>query len=353
MSVFEIETNDHHHYKEIEIVDYLNKHPEFLVENADRIHLLNDFKYNIFNLARKYREENHTLQKMMENFLQVAENNFQLLLTLSEMNRIIQHSTRIDHVIPYVIDFFKDKFGIEMISLYWSEAGLPPDIRQKIMKSLHSTRVKRFMFVNADLFRTHGASLYKPVVKQRKCQFLTYFFPAALIESIQSAVVIPLKFHHQIMGTLSLGSRESHRFHPGLSYEFIMGTAEKIASGMNLLFMRQLLSDYPEKIPPSQFMMILALIQNNKLPGESLQIFTIRTQSGFAPPDIQSVRPHFHSDDVFYALESNLLLYIPNHYCQDPQNIRNKLYPYLKDPNPEIIIQNYPEFCKAHTQKLD
>ncbi|MBP7461929.1 MAG: DUF484 family protein [Candidatus Delongbacteria bacterium] len=344
MPVFEIESSDHPKQREIEIIDYLNKHPEFLVENADRIHLLNDFKYNIFHLARKYREENQHLHRMMEGFLQVAEKNFQLLITLSEMNRIIRHSTRIEHVIPYVIDFFKDKFGIDAISLCWDEQSLPLDSRRGIMKSLRSARENHFMFVNPERFKVHRGLLHKPIVKQRRCAFLTHFFPPAALLSIHSAVVIPLRFQNRIMGCLSLGCRDRHRFHPGQSYDFIMGTADNIAAGLNLMVLRQFIHQHPEQILPAQFRHLISLIRQNTLPGETLQLFEIMLPSGQPFPDIRTLQHHFHRDDIFYSLPPDRLIYIPNHHCPDPLNIKQKLAHYLKDLQPAIQFYRNDEF---------
>ncbi len=313
MPFFEIEPEVKQKLYEAEIIAFLNQHPDFLIEHAARIHLFNDFKYNIFQLARKYREENIYYEKMLENLMLVAQENFEILNQLHAIHNRIVQAPNLKQALSELLNEFIKRFSLAAVSMIWRSEVMPDSQRNSFNRTLSLPENTLFRFMPEQELRKSVKTKRIPLVKKRKCRLLKDFFPGANLDHVQAGVIIPLFFEQQLQGAIALGDQTNHRFHADMSYDFIMETADQIAKTFYALFIWELLYYNPSWLTPTHFFDYYRVSLENYHQYHSCCLIEIIFAQDSKKPQYSDIKPHFHHQDIFFYYTPEKLIFLSDY----------------------------------------
>ncbi len=289
MAIFSFENSTG--LKKEDIIDFLNRNPEFLIENADRIHLFKSLKYNIFTLAQRYRHENEFLRQTLENFFKIAEENFDLISALFEIDKVLEKSGNFKTAIEFLMNFFKNNFDIDYISLAWCDNNI--DFYDDI---------ESFFFIEKKELLELVKYSRKPIIRQRRCKLIMHFINNDdIMDKFGSAVVIPLWHNELLLGALSLISFQSDKFHSKLSDDFIVKTSKTLALNLYYLLLKEKFIKLDENLTKKDFLDFLYLYDRiYNFAGKS-NIFEFDISENI---NLQDKKDKFHSFDILFKIEN-------------------------------------------------
>ncbi len=221
---------------EDQVVDYLISNPDFFLRHST---LLNDLQVPheaggavslIERQVTVLREKNEHFQNKLREMVDAVHDNQRLHVSLHRLSVSLLEADGIDDMIGIVDDELRHKLGTDFVYFrLHSESALTVDESQS-----HT-------YISSD---DPLLELFAPVLKKQRihcgrlseAQLEKLFLEDAL--EVRSAAVIPVEVPG-IRGIIGLGSRDEHRYHPGMGTDFLGRLAELITAAMRAQLARR------------------------------------------------------------------------------------------------------------------
>ena len=199
--------------------DFLDRHPEVL-EAIELHHRAHGAASLVERQMQLLRDRNRQLERKLMELVEIARENEHLSTRLHHLALALLEADDASDVVNIAQDLLRDELKADFVTLRLignpqaEETGLhfvPPE----------EPALARF----EDLFHS-GRPLCGRVSREQ----LEWLF-GDQADDIASAVLIPLKDPNRI-GLLALGSRDPHRFHPGMGTLFLGTLGELLARAL-------------------------------------------------------------------------------------------------------------------------
>lgn len=195
------------------IVDYLQRHPDFLVRHQDLLTELEYFQANDTvapseQKLAKLHKENQQLQQKLKLLVAVAKENEQLNQRIQSLVATLTSVTSIDEFFQILYSTLCDNFNTDTVLVRWFEALSPA----------HAERPELVEY-DAQVFTLFEELLEnnEPICGKISDEQVEYLFPNS---TIASAVLIPLG-SPKPQGLLAMGSHDADRFHADMGTDFL------------------------------------------------------------------------------------------------------------------------------------
>lgn len=222
------------------IVRYLQAHPEFFLRHPDLVDSLHIPHpcYPAVSLLeyqrRRLREQNEQLHKKLQELVEVARDNGDLASRLQRLALMLLEAPALPGLLHDIKAVLRDEFRVEFSVLRLS-AGAALDEVDRLPADFHRR--------------------YEPLLRggQPYCGRLTreqtdgLFGEAA--GTVASAALVPLRGHNW-HGLLAVGSRDEHRFYPGMGTLFLGAMGDLISRALQLRLPAVHQPDQEPPLPP-------------------------------------------------------------------------------------------------------
>ncbi|PLY12427.1 MAG: DUF484 domain-containing protein [Sedimenticola sp.] len=203
------------------VVDYLKGNPDFfdrhreLLQQIEVSHASGEAVSLIERQVKTLREQSEHYKKKLDELVVIARENEQLNNRLHNLTLTLLDAVEFDEVVNALEDKLHDDFQAEAVELHLfsqSEAeGSNPDL---------------------DGFRDF-IDACKPVCGRITEAQLSYLF-GAQSDDVRSTAMIPIQADG-ILGILAIGSKDPHRFHPGMGTDYLARLGEIVSKTLEVV----------------------------------------------------------------------------------------------------------------------
>lgn len=213
---------------EKDVVDFLQKHPRFFENNID---LLAEMRLphpsgNAISLIERQvnilRENNHGLEKKLNNLIHIARDNDKLNARIQKMALALMETTSLDDVFYAVQDILRSEFTADSVVL------------RLFCTPSKISDVDDVAFINRD---DELENLFSKFFRQNKpvCGSLNeaqsnFLFTDAAAD-ITSAALVPI-CDKECFGLLAIGSYDEQRFNPAMGTVFLTFIGEMVGRSL-------------------------------------------------------------------------------------------------------------------------
>ncbi|MCG8426056.1 MAG: DUF484 family protein [Chromatiales bacterium] len=195
--------------------DFFIRHPSLLKE-LEVSHSSGDAVSLIERQVQSLRDQTESYRKKLDELVAIARENEQLNNRLHNLTLTLLDAVEFDEVINALEDKLHDDFQAEAVELHLfshaeAEGETNPDL---------------------DGFRDF-LNTCEPVCGRLSQAQLTYLF-STQAEDVQSAAMIPIQ-GEGILGILAIGSRDEHRFHPGMGTDYLARLGEIVSKTLEVV----------------------------------------------------------------------------------------------------------------------
>lgn len=204
------------------VVQYLRTHPDFFERQAQLLsviklpHLCGGVVSLVERQVSLLREQNRQLDRKLLDLVTVARDNEHLSRRLHHLALSLLEADDLNSVVATAQDVLRSQFKADFVVIQLIARTPSCDPLHAI--SPQDPALEQF----ADLFENK-----RPVCGRLHPEQAQFLFNTQAQE-IQSAVMVPL-YEGDRIGLLALGSRDEHRFHPGMGTLFLGYLGELIS----------------------------------------------------------------------------------------------------------------------------
>jgi uncharacterized protein YigA (DUF484 family) len=211
-----------------DVVEFLQKHPRFFENNID---LLAEMRLphpsgNAVSLIERQvnvlRDNNHALEKKLNNLIQIARDNDKLNARIQKMALALMETTSLDDVFYAVQDTLRSEFMADSVVLRLfnapAQSGKQPS---NVDEATFITRDETLEQLFSKFFRQN-----KPLCGALNEAQANFLFADAAAD-IASAALVPI-CDKECFGLLAIGSYDEQRFNPAMGTVFLSYIGEMV-----------------------------------------------------------------------------------------------------------------------------
>jgi len=199
--------------------DFLERHPEVL-EALELHHRTHGAASLLERQLQLLRDRNRQLERKLMELVEIARENEQLSARLHHLALGLLETDDASDVVHIAQELLRDELKADFVTLQLIGEPRPGEGELHYIPA-DAPELEWF----EDLFRSG-----RPLCGRVSARQLEFLFGAQAAE-IASSVLIPLKDPGRI-GLLALGSRDPHRFHPGMGTLFLGTLGELLARAL-------------------------------------------------------------------------------------------------------------------------
>lgn len=214
------------------VANYLRDNPDFFERHIYLLHSLS-IRHAIAGttslIERQVnilREENRRLHRKLEEILQVARDNDQLNVHMQRLTLRLMETSSLEGVVDALQESLRRDFQADLVSL------------RLITEKSRSTRPPQIGLVSKDdpglAAFAHFFASWQPLCGRLRRDQLEYLFGAQGTE-VGSAALVPCRAAG-VEGMIAIGSKDPHRFQPGMGTVFLSYLGELVARAIHPYF---------------------------------------------------------------------------------------------------------------------
>ena len=302
---FYIENHNDNQITREDVIDYLNVFPEFLIENSDKIDFFKRPKQDVFRLLNVYRIDNKNLMQSIRNIIDIADENYQILSSLTQMNLILNQTSSLNEVVSYIHHHFVNEFEIPFVRFFWNQQYFGIDLETS---DFIEEKIEEHFYLIENEYVNHLFNReIKPIVRERKCPVLKKAFPD---RPVKTGLILPLQIDNKLLGFLALGSDKKRRFHRGLGYDFLMNSLYQITGNLAFFVSKILIFNKTKIVTQDHFFSFLRNYRKRVPPIRNCFLLKLNLQRKLKNYD--EIKNKLRIDDLIYP-ESEYSLWIIPH----------------------------------------